>query len=403
MKALRSPVIALAHPTTCRPSRPWVTSTKLLNLSDIYSLGAVLYELLTRKRPYEGSSGIEAVAKTIAEPPEPVGALEPAAPVELAAICEHAMERKRQDRYQSAKELANEIQRFLAGGLVQAHEYRLVEHLRRLFRRHKAVVLTAVLALMILLVTAGIAYMNILQARDREREQRLAAEAANEQLLWENYAATLGMVQKRLSDGAYPRARELLYRSPKKHRGWEWGRLVRQATVDLLTLNVDDVPDMPPGSTHKVVFSPDNRYLLMDRPGFLTKSLFDLQTGKTAAPTERYSGWREVTAFMPNGRDITVGIGYRAAAIMNPFTGEIVQRFDVETGILRTFTVSPDGRLAAGLHIDSAAKTRDIVLWERASGKEIRRFPLETNWAGRVLFRWPPDLLRPRPNWRRPL
>src|SRR5690606_27990970 len=75
-------------------------------------------------------------------------------PGELAAICEKAMAKPPEDRYPSARDLPEELQRFLTGGLVSAYDYRLSEHLRRLARRHRRVLATAAAAAIAMLSVA---------------------------------------------------------------------------------------------------------------------------------------------------------------------------------------------------------------------------------------------------------
>ena len=159
--------------------------------------------------------------------------------------------------------------------------------------------------------------------------------------------------------------------------GWAWGRLIRQSSLDLLTLRDDEVEGMPGGSLYKAVFSPDSRYILDDRPGFLIKSLFDIRTGKTVAATEPYDGWRGCTQFMANSRDILVGSGDHTVEVVNPWTGTTLMRFDSGNGSLQSFVISPNGKLAAGYNVEEATGTREVVLWEVATARALKRFSME--------------------------
>ncbi len=83
------------------------------NLSDVYSLGAVLYELVSGTPPYGGRSTDEVLAKLPTEPPEPLEMIAPWVPESLRRIVAHAMQRSKGDRYPSAAAMADDLQRFL--------------------------------------------------------------------------------------------------------------------------------------------------------------------------------------------------------------------------------------------------------------------------------------------------
>ncbi|NIA15025.1 MAG: protein kinase [Nitrospiraceae bacterium] len=82
--------------------------------SDVYALGAILYELLTGRTPFEGE-GKELVNRITAGHAEPVAEIEPDAPEELAEACARCLHREPSARYASAGELAEELHRFRTG------------------------------------------------------------------------------------------------------------------------------------------------------------------------------------------------------------------------------------------------------------------------------------------------
>jgi len=115
--------------------------------SDVYSLGAVLYEMLTGARLFEGDSPQEVIDRVIDFAPKPIRELEPKAPRELVAICDRALEKEQKDRFQSAKELAEEVTRFTQGQIVRTYRYGAGEHVQRFIARHQALFVTALLVL----------------------------------------------------------------------------------------------------------------------------------------------------------------------------------------------------------------------------------------------------------------
>ena len=73
--------------------------------SDVYSVGVILYQLLTRRLPFEGNTPLDIVVKALYEPPPPLGTYGPTAAPGLEPICVKAMSKKREERYQSAREM----------------------------------------------------------------------------------------------------------------------------------------------------------------------------------------------------------------------------------------------------------------------------------------------------------
>ena len=106
--------------------------------SDIYSLGVVLYELLTLARPFEGRSLLDVFDAIRTQQPRPVRSLNRHVPRDLATICHKAMSRLIEDRYASAAELAADLRRFLAHDPIRARPPSLRERLQRLLIARRA-------------------------------------------------------------------------------------------------------------------------------------------------------------------------------------------------------------------------------------------------------------------------
>jgi serine/threonine-protein kinase len=105
--------------------------------SDIYSLGVILYELLTGRLPFEGASPTLLTRVIEDEPPRP-RRMDPTIPRDLEAICLKAMAKHQEDRYPSAAALERDLRSFLRGEPVTAHPYNLVSRIQKtLARRHQ--------------------------------------------------------------------------------------------------------------------------------------------------------------------------------------------------------------------------------------------------------------------------
>ncbi len=141
--------------------------------SDVYALGAMLYHCLCGKRPYQEVRSKDILVAVVSGPPRPLRNLAPDIPPELIAIADKAMARRPEERYPSAKEMAEELRRFTAGKLVDAHRYSFLEICSRFIRRNAAAVGIATAAALLLAGTGVVSYQRVI----RERNAAQAAEA----------------------------------------------------------------------------------------------------------------------------------------------------------------------------------------------------------------------------------
>jgi serine/threonine protein kinase len=108
--------------------------------SDVYSLGVILYELLTNRLPFEGPAH-SLPTQIVEETPPPPRQLNPEVPVDLEAICLKAMEKRPEQRYSSAAALASDLRTFLRGEATAARPRTWITWVQNsLNRRHKMVV-----------------------------------------------------------------------------------------------------------------------------------------------------------------------------------------------------------------------------------------------------------------------
>ncbi len=121
--------------------------------SDIYSLGAVLYEILTGHPPFEGKNVKETVAMVMSGNLIDISNLEPEAPADLCAVVSKTLTLNKSKRYQTAIEVAKEIENFMSGGKIKAYEYSSWELLKRFTKKNRS--LSFVIGILIAVLILG--------------------------------------------------------------------------------------------------------------------------------------------------------------------------------------------------------------------------------------------------------
>jgi serine/threonine-protein kinase len=148
--------------------------------SDIYSLGATLYTLLTGKPPIEGLT-LEAILRKVQEGDFPAPRkVKPQVAPALEAVCRMAMALKPEDRYGSAKELAEDVEHWLAGEPVKAWPEPLAVRMGRFLKRHRTLVTSGVATMGVAALVLAGATVLLSTAYENERLAKEAAETAKE-------------------------------------------------------------------------------------------------------------------------------------------------------------------------------------------------------------------------------
>ena len=143
--------------------------------TDVFALGAILYELLVGRPPFLGENEANTIWMLMSQDPVPVRRLRPQVPADLETICLKCLRKEPDKRYRSAAALADDLRRFLAGRPIQARPVGRLEHLVRWCRRNpREAAATAALAWVALLAFAAVTVL--WQRADRERVR--AGEAA---------------------------------------------------------------------------------------------------------------------------------------------------------------------------------------------------------------------------------
>ncbi len=148
--------------------------------SDVYALGAILYHLVSGRRPYRGGDSKEVLAAVRSGPPEALANVVHGVAPELITIVDRAMAREATARYPTAGELAEELKRFQAGRLVHAHTYRMRDLFRRWLKKYAAIFVLSGIFLLVLAAGGTLALRRVLVERDRANREAEVSRRVSE-------------------------------------------------------------------------------------------------------------------------------------------------------------------------------------------------------------------------------
>lgn len=150
-------------------------SDQVDELSDVWALGALLYNILTGQPPFRARTLPSLFVRIQRERPHRPSRIDPQVPPELAAIALRALNADRRQRYQSARELAADIEAYQLGQRVSAYSYSWFELGRRFVSKHRRVVITVLLAAITVAALTVVAYLRVAAERDRAQAAERSA------------------------------------------------------------------------------------------------------------------------------------------------------------------------------------------------------------------------------------
>jgi eukaryotic-like serine/threonine-protein kinase len=315
--------------------------------TDIYSLGATLYELLTLAPVFDGRDRQELLRQIAGEEPRRPRAWNDAIPSELETIVLKAMEKNPIERYATAQDLADDLGRYLKDEPIRAKRPTVVHKVRKWTRRHIAVVRTATAMLALLLVTVTVGALLAAWRLNGERD------ATREQL--------------QLTQQAEIEATRRLYRSlVEQARANRLARRMGQrfTTLDILTAAATQARELQ---------LPESDLLELRNEAVACLALTDLRVSGKTWPTPPLGGG--IVACDPQGRHYACG-GERNKITVYQSGGPRVVAVLAGEGpdaICVDLRFSPDGRyLAVGYRYDGRFGSRTCVWDLRRAGAPQR-------------------------------
>jgi tetratricopeptide (TPR) repeat protein len=211
-------------PSYMSPEQASGTRTALSTATDVYGLGTILYALLAGKAPFAGTTLVDTLDMVRMQAPESPTSINPNVPRDLEVICLKCLEKEPRRRYSSARELAEDMKRWLGGLPIEARPVGRLTRGLMWCRRNRA--LAGLAALLLLALVGGLAGITW-KWREADRE-RTKAEAVNELLterLLGQASAEMDPLAKNLT------VRELLDRTAAQLGGWLEGQRDVEAKV----------------------------------------------------------------------------------------------------------------------------------------------------------------------------
>jgi WD40 repeat protein/tRNA A-37 threonylcarbamoyl transferase component Bud32 len=335
---------------------------------DVYSLGAILYELLTGRPPFRGTTPAGTIIQLLEGEPKRPRAIAPGVDRDLETICLKCLEKDPGRRYPSAEALAADLDCWLAGKPISARPVSRAERMWRWCRRNPAFAAMTAGAVAIVLLTSGFYYFRLVK-ENRETSEALANEQVASQRAEDQAARARearDQAQDALARSHYERARALRV-SGELGRRWELFQLLEEAERLRARPRETEVasPEHSSGALGTEPVLPSRTEMRSEAVAAALlpdiRMLWELRTKQGAQPGLNVDGTR-AASFRIGDDSKEIGV-----ALIDASTGRRLGEWENE-GIAGTAcALSHDGSILASARGDSGG----IAVWNLTEGKRI--------------------------------
>jgi WD40 repeat protein/serine/threonine protein kinase len=359
--------------------------------TDVYALGAILYEMLTGRPPFLGTSPVETLFLVGTDDPVPPRRLQPNCPRDLETICLKCLAKEPGKRYASALALAEDLRRFQDGEPIRARPVPVWERAARWVKRRPALCAVSGLAVLTLLAVALWYHLHILSAFQIAQELRNKAELGVKLSNRYIYLADMRLAQDAWKNGSVDRVLQLLENHRPKEgqpdlRGFEWYYLWRLCHSDRTTLEGHE------GVVSAVAFSPDGKTLAVGcrrrrgERGVGEVRLWDLETERELGILEASERGVWALTFSPAGNTIAGGDFKGAVRLWDAMTGKVKAILDRPNKTVRALAFAPQGRALLAVGYENCP----ALIWDLQT-KVVSEFPSSPERDGVGSLAFAPD------------